>query len=103
MVGGTIIGIIRRTGETTLNVQGHGCEKNDTLCIKVKELADRPILVGDYVWWQGRLALWTPAHSTDQRQGIGVDIKLERIGYSFQPSGADERAGIDGEDEPWQG
>lgn len=90
MVGGTIIGIIRKSGETTLNVQGHGCERSDTLCIKVREPIDRVIDVGDYIWWQGRLALWTPAHSTDKRQGIGFDIHLERIGYSFEPHGDDE-------------
>lgn len=39
---------------------------------------------GDSIWWQGRMAMWTPAGSSGyaERQGIDWDIEIPRIGYS---------------------
>ena len=34
------------------------------------------IQIGDFVWWQGRWALWTPADRSRE------DVKIPRIGYS---------------------
>lgn len=39
----------------------------------------------DLIWWQGREAMWTPAHAADSsqgKQGVDWDIVIPRIGYS---------------------
>lgn len=40
------------------------------------EHAGNAIAVGDKLWWQGQLAMWTPA---DKHV---IDFKLKRIGFS---------------------
>jgi hypothetical protein len=74
MVGGKVIEC-RREGERT---RLWCMDAGDELAIYVKTEPEMPA-PGDIVWWQDRVALWTPA---DRRF---TDRKLERIGYSFDP------------------
>lgn len=39
-------------------------------------LTDLPLAVGDSIWWQDRLALWTPKDKSRE------DVPIVRIGYS---------------------
>lgn len=59
-----------------LAVVGTGCESND---VKGIELAytDLPLAAGDQIWWQDRMAYWTP------KDGSRQDVAIERIGYSY--------------------
>lgn len=44
------------------------------------------IQIGDSLWWQGRLAMWTPykiAQATAKlKQGVDFDVQIPRVGYS---------------------
>lgn len=59
----------------------------------INVLADakaRCVSEGDEIWWQGVHAYWTPAQfrgSSDRREGVTYNIKLDRYGYSgdFRP------------------
>lgn len=89
MVGGVVIGVSLRLEENAvlLNVQGAGCERNDTTHVRCKRhrtIAGRWIepSVGDYVWWQGRVVYWSTASG-----GLN-DVPLERL---YQPPNAAER------------
>jgi hypothetical protein len=87
MVGGKVIGIARTDEDTLLHVQGTGGESHDTCSVRCKEESlhgNSPIVisVGDSVWWQGRLLMWTPEHSLRLRPGKDCDVKLPRVGYS---------------------
>lgn len=56
MVGGHVIGVTRKTdGMSLVNVQGTGCEANDT---RVVEVHDEKWIVGlgDSIWWQAHRA-----------------------------------------------
>jgi hypothetical protein len=94
MVGGKVIGLVRKPGEPTLvNVQD--TRSNDTAGVHVHERrADDgepvEIRLGDSLWWQGREAMWTPGSTPRPRaggraEGCGLtwDIHLPRVGYSF--------------------
>jgi hypothetical protein len=96
MVGGKVIGITRKPGDSTLvHVRGTRGERNDLCCIRVWERRRRDdspveIEIGDSIWWQGRDAMWTPvAIATlpdgDEASGCGTawDIALPRHGWSF--------------------
>ncbi len=50
---------------------------------------ERPIRLGDQLWWQGAFAMWTPqeAHADvmpDRRGGVDYDIQIPRKGYSHE-------------------
>lgn len=83
MVGGIVIGVAHQGEETLINVAGSGGGINDYLAIRVKGgAAIRP---GDQVWWQGRLAMWTPQENIGReglRCGVDYEIQLQRVGYS---------------------
>lgn len=90
MVGGTIIGLARGLETTLVHVR----DSNNDLCsIRVTEvrLDDKtPVTLdlGDSIWWQGDLALWTPARVRERGIDWGVDcgkewdIHLRKVGYS---------------------
>lgn len=61
MVGGTIVGVSRLgCGDFRLNVEGTGCERNDTRTIIVRCNDCRMMAsVGDSIWWQSGQAYWT--------------------------------------------
>jgi hypothetical protein len=91
MVGGKVIGIVRKRGEpTTVNVEDTH-HPGDTCGIEVWERrADNgtPVVIeiGDSIWWQGREAMWTPHVRTNRppdKCGKTWDIHLPRVGYSF--------------------
>ena len=86
MVGGKIIGVVRKTDGTTLvNVQ----DKSDTLAIRVFH-GPHNLSVWDSIWWQGNRAMWTPKENAQYdvddprggKCGKDWDIQLERRGYS---------------------
>lgn len=79
MVGGKVIEVKRMTTENGRDVIRVWCvDKFDECAIYIEPQKDSP-LPGDSVWWQGRVAMWTPA---DRRF---VDKELPRVGYSFDP------------------
>ena len=74
MVGGTVANIVRT--EDGVWVQCLDQTYTDQTCaIRVKDAKE--MKVGDRLWWQGRLAFWTPKPD-DGRE----EVVLERIGYS---------------------
>jgi hypothetical protein len=92
MVGGIVIGLSRRNGETLLNVQDTR-RANDLCAVRCEERrtdTNEPvsIAVGDSVWWQCGNVYWTPAASKSgdlaQRTNgrANWDIPLPKIGYS---------------------
>jgi hypothetical protein len=74
MVGGKIASIWRQADRIRIIAQ----DRHDFCAIHI-EPTDEPIVVGDDIWWQGRVALWTPADRSR------IDVHLPRIGYSFTP------------------
>jgi len=89
MVGGKVVGIARREGSTLLHVQD---TRSTSQCsVRVVEKCrsnDQEVHVqlGDSVWWQSDLVMWTPKgvpHNSDP-SGCGTrwDIALPKIGYS---------------------
>lgn len=90
MIGGTVIGVVRKAGLTLINVLGSGCERNDERAIEIVEDCSRirRIMPGDAIWWQGRKAYWTPAEFKGMKMisgndgGTISDIPLERAGSS---------------------
>jgi len=68
--------------------------QSDTVCIRVSAVrldTNNPVIIelGDQVWWQDKIALWTPKCNRDHTsEGCGVewDIRLEKIGYSHSSS-----------------
>lgn len=91
MVGGTVIGLSRKGGETLLNVKDN--TYSDECAVRCREFrtdTNEPVQigVGDQVWWQCGQVYWTPAaaRSGDLAQRTAGranwDIPLRKIGYS---------------------
>lgn len=78
MVGGKIIEVKHEGEKVRLWCVGTGPEKNDELAIYVKAVPPE-LKPGDKLWWQGRLAFWTPV---DRHV---LEEPLERVGFSFDP------------------
>lgn len=61
-------------------------DAKEGLAIKVKpSQLSKSVQKDDYIWWQGSKAYYTPY---DRRTGIaisGVDVTMERIGFSYVP------------------
>jgi hypothetical protein len=71
MVGGKVAGIVLRCdGTILLNVEGSGCEKNDTRTVVVR--GEEDISIGDSVWWQGSRLYWT-----SERHGQDIPLTME--------------------------
>jgi hypothetical protein len=83
MVGGTIIGMSIRADHSwgTLNVQGDGCERNDTRSVIIKPRRKdtgekiRPA-IGDQVWWQSGTLFWTPSDHSE------IDVPVELVSHT---------------------
>ena len=86
-VGGLIRNITIEQDARLLLVQGTGGEVNDWLHLRVA-LGSEPLKIGDALWWQGRVAYWTPLPERDRE-----DVPIARIGYSWSVT-ADERRAL---------
>lgn len=88
-----VIGISRTSQATKLHLQDAN-DWRDTVCIDVAEVRcdnNQPVNIelGDQVWWQDKIALWTPkAARKRDAAGCGViwDIHLAKIGFSHSAS-----------------
>jgi hypothetical protein len=65
----------------------------DQVCVDVQEERQDgggrvQIAVGDAVWWQGGSVMWTPAYSKQNRCGDNYDIRLPKVGYTYNSSHA---------------
>lgn len=61
--------------------------KLQTCAIYVEKNANSlQIQIGDSLWWQGRLAMWTPYKivqaAAELKQGVDFDVQIPRVGYS---------------------
>lgn len=94
MVGGTVIEVVHLADRVYINCADFPKDrkKADQCAIYVvrNEVSEK-IEIGDAVWWQERLAYWTPitnrcsdeeAERKGLRQGIDWDIEILRIGFS---------------------
>lgn len=85
MVGGTVVGISRKGGETLLNVKdrtyGDECAVR---CVerRVDDGRHVHISLGDQVWWQCGRVMWTPVPCGSGPCGKDWDIQLPKVGYS---------------------
>lgn len=75
MVGGKIIEIRPEGEKSRLWVMDH--RNGDECAIYIDTQTEMPQL-GDDIWWQSRVAYWTPA---DHRF---TDRPIPRVGYSFR-------------------
>lgn len=91
MIGGTVIEVSESKKRPEIVFVDCREEQSKSTCaIYVeKNKNSLAIEVGDSVWWQGRLAMWTPKRSTavateDEKAicGVDYDIQIPRIGYS---------------------
>ena len=76
MVGGTIISVFHYRDRDSLVVRGTGSERSTYLALDL-EPSDEPLKIGDTIWWQGDIALWTP-HDRSRE-----DVHIKRIGYAY--------------------
>lgn len=91
MVGGVVIEVCddpECSGLLYVNVADRPYSKLEECAIYVarNEHSER-IEIGDRIWWQGSVAMWTPAeHAKDgthgKRCGVDYDIQIPRHGYS---------------------
>jgi len=80
MVGGTVIEACHHPDDPSriyVNVADKPYSRTQECAIHVEANADsEQIQMGDRLWWQGRLAFWTPADESR------VEVKIPRLGYS---------------------
>jgi hypothetical protein len=81
MVGGTVIeACVCHYDQTKMyiNCADRPYTRTEECAIHVEVTKDSlQIQIGDMVWWQGRLAFWTPADDSGR-----VEVKIPRRGYS---------------------
>lgn len=91
MIGGIVIGLVRREDGALLHVQDRPPHQYDCCSVRVEEKrvddgAPVQINLGDEVWWQCGNVYWTPSgvRSQGDPQGCGKrwDVALKKIGYS---------------------
>lgn len=84
MVGGVVIEVIDEQEKLWINAQER--QSSDTCAIYVeKNEVSQQIKVGDFIWWQGGEAMWTPDDVDGGKCGVDYDIQIPRIGYSGVP------------------
>jgi len=90
MIGGKVTKVFREDiGTTVLTVNDVG-EVCHVRCweIRSKDKTTVDIQVGDTVWWQADMVLWTPAGEKVGFPGSGCgdawDIVLPKVGYTFR-------------------
>lgn len=77
MVGGIVIEVVWQDGDDRVFVDCRSTRYRDTCAIYVERNADsEQIEVGDRIWWQGPVALWTPASESR------VEVRIPRCGCS---------------------
>lgn len=92
MVGGKVIGLVRKPGGVTM-LHVLDTRSTDQVCVDVREERvgsgdSIEIAIGDSVWWQGDMVLWTPSYSAERRCGDDFDIPLPKVGYTYASSHA---------------
>lgn len=76
MVGGTVTEVKTQVDSIWIDVQDN-TYKTDFAAVYVERNTDsEQIAVGDQVWWQGRLLMWTPADKSR------VDVQIQRLSAS---------------------
>lgn len=94
MVGGTVIGLVRKPGEPTMLHIRDRAPYNDQICVDVTETHRKDgsaveIAIGDSVWWQCGLVMWTPKGANRRGKcGRDFDIQLPKVGYTYASSHA---------------
>lgn len=84
MVGGIVIEVAEVRGRSdVLFVDCRDTRSRDTCAVYLEknETSDK-IQVGDSIWWQDRVAMWTPSGSERLQGGVDCDIRIPRVGYS---------------------
>jgi hypothetical protein len=85
MVGGKVIETIVLRDRVWINCR----ERKKELAIYVRrDAVSRSVSPGDTVWWQGRMAMWTPKGKPF------ADKRMERIGFSGVPRPSDTTEGL---------
>lgn len=90
MVGGTVIEVVTLKEKVYINCIDHpaGRQIGDQCAIYVeRNSTSERVEIGDAIWWQGRVAYWTPCANRSGRPkglrcGIDYDIPIPRMGYS---------------------
>jgi hypothetical protein len=94
MVGGTVIEVVDLATQVYVNCadKPRGRAKADECAIYVERTAEsEKIEIGDAIWWQGRVAYWTPCQNRvsaqeagrrGRRCGTDFDIAIPKLGYS---------------------
>ncbi len=91
MVGGRVIEVAEVPGRPEVLFvdcaeRAHGRRRCDTCAIYVeRNPTSLQIEIGDSLWWQGRLAYWTPQQNRGRdraKSGVDYDIAIPRVGYS---------------------
>ena len=91
MIGGTVIEVSEsKKRPEIVFVDCREKRSKSTCAIYVEKNANSlAIEVGDSVWWQGRLAMWTPKRNATGKKeddkmicGVDYDIQIRRIGCS---------------------
>ena len=93
MVGGTVEEVLWRTDRIWVNAKDNNHASECAIYVERNATSER-IKPGDQIWWQGRMAMWTPAESRVEecghrehitclgRCGVDYDIQIPRVGYS---------------------
>lgn len=86
MVGGIVKEVLLRGDKVWVNARCTTYRDECAIYVVRNSDAER-IRVGDSIWWQGRMAMWTPYENTQRpeaelRCGVDFDIQIPRIGYS---------------------
>lgn len=93
MIGGTVIEVVDLATKIYINCidRPKGRSKGDQCAVYVERTPNsEKIEIGDAIWWQGGLVMWTPScnlESGGRKQkdlicGIDYDIQIPRRGYS---------------------
>jgi hypothetical protein len=83
MVGGIVIEVINAPNKIWVNVKERRSSQTCAVYVEINSNS-RKIKEGDFLWWQGGEAMWTPK-GADGKCGVDYDIQIPRIGYSGVP------------------
>jgi hypothetical protein len=91
MVGGKVVEVLRTDAQIWVNVADtHAPDDRCALWMERNPTSEN-VKPGDQIWWQGHVAMWTPAQNrvpensvaaARQRCGVDYDIEIPRHGYS---------------------
>ncbi len=84
MYCGKVIGIARGRDSTVLHIEQPQGPRVDVRVKEIRRKSDRPVQIGmgDWLWWEGGDAFWTPrrALGASGDRGYDFDIPLPRVG-----------------------